>query len=92
MDKQEFLKQMVAFGEELLAQERKPKINVKARDSLGKLYAHLAEAVNAASDLSVLFEFEKDKRKLKAEKAVGLIMKIQDLMNPMAEDEDIQIV
>lgn len=90
MDKQEFLKQMIAFGQELLAQEQQPKLNEKARQSLQKLYDSLGEAVNAAADLEIIFG--KDKRAAKARKAASLIMKTQELMNPLAEDEDIDLI
>ena len=97
MDKQEFLKQMMAFGQELLEADRiedeqKVKINLIAQKALQRLYNGLDEAVNAAGDLERILANDKKKRGLKALKALGLIMKVQELMNPMAEDDDIDIV
>lgn len=97
MDKQEFLKQMIAFGNELLeadkiAEEQKIKINLRAKEALVRLYNGLDEAVNAAGDLERILANDKKKRGAKALKAVKLIMQVQELMNPMAEDEDIDIV
>lgn len=62
----------------------------KASFALQKLYDHLAAAINAAADLQIVFA--NDKRSVKAKKAVSLIMKTQELMNPLAEDEDINLV
>ncbi len=69
MNREDFLKQMIAFGQELLEQEQRPKINIKAKDKLQILYNSLSEAVNAAADLELLFQDKK--RKIKASKAVS---------------------
>jgi hypothetical protein len=90
MDKVEFYKQMIAFGQELLAKEQKPKLNEKAIVSLQKIYDALDIAVNAAADLGYIFG-EKDRRSLIAWEATELIMKTQRLMKPLAEDEDIKL-
>ena len=92
MDKQEFLKQMISFGQELLKEDQKTKVNTKAQNALQRLYNGLEDAVNAAGDIERIFSELKDKRSLKALKAIKLIMQVQELMNPMAEDEDIDIV
>lgn len=97
MDKQEFLKQMVAYGQKLLEEENKPKINKEAKEKLQSLYNNLALAINDAIDLKLIFDCDdkkdkKNKRALAAHKATLLIMKAQELMNPIAEDDDIRIV
>lgn len=94
MDKQEFLKQMVTFGQKLLEEEEKKtsQLDVDAIKCLQRLYDSLAEAVNAAADLEVHFKKNKDKRVKRVSFAIGQIMSAQDIMNPLAEDEDIQLV
>lgn len=91
MNREEFLKQMIAFGQELLVQERKPKINTEFRDNLEVILDSLNEAINTASVLESLFSLANDKRELKISKAVSLIMKVQELLISLAEDEDINL-
>jgi hypothetical protein len=66
--------------------------NKEARRALQRIYNNLARAANAAADLQEVFYCQNDKRVSKAAKAVYLIMEVQGFLNPMAEDEDIQIV
>ena len=93
MEKKEFLKQMVAFGQKLLEEEnKKVELNSSAIISLSNLYDLLGDAVSEASDLERAFKNDKKKRNVKAAKAVRLIMQIQQLLNPIAEDDDIQLI
>lgn len=66
--------------------------NKEARKILQRTYNNLARAVNAASDLEVLFSNEKDVRVKRAEKAVDLIMRAQQILNRLAEDDDIGLI
>lgn len=66
--------------------------NKEARKILRRTYNNLARAVNATADLTVLFGEIGDKRAKKAEQAVALIMKAQEILNPLAEDEDIGLI
>ena len=68
------------------------KTNKKAKRALQRAYNNLARSVDAAADLACVFRDQKDKRKAKAEKAIELIWKAQDLLNPLAEDEDIGLI
>jgi uncharacterized protein YutE (UPF0331/DUF86 family) len=64
---------------------------VEAIKFLQKVYDSLDVAVNSAADLAVTFGNQKDKRKVKADKAVVLIMKAQELINSLCQDEDIYL-
>jgi hypothetical protein len=68
------------------------KTNKEARKILRRVYNNLARSVEAAADLEVFFSKEDDKRLFKAREAVRLIMKAQETVNPLAEDEDIRLV
>lgn len=86
MDKQEFLKQMIEYGQKLIAEENK---DSEATSYLQDIYDSLDVAVNSVGKLNSHFQKNKDKRTVKTNKAMNLIMQVQELMNPIAEDYDI---
>lgn len=91
MNKEEYLKQIIAFSQELLAQEQKQTLNTEAIKHLTNFYDHIGGAINAAAKLQSHFDNTNDKRKLIVQKAIAAMMKSQDLMYPFAEDKDIQL-
>lgn len=66
--------------------------NKEASKALRRVYTNLARAVNAAADLEIIFSKENDNRLFKAREAVRLILKAQETVNPLAEDDDIRLV
>jgi len=68
------------------------KRNKEARKALQRAYNNLARSIDAIADLEAIFDKDLDMRYFKAEKAAGLIMKAQEVLNPMAEDEDIGLI
>ncbi len=79
MDKQEFLNQMIAYGENLLKKEEEEDI-LKYEEKMDELCEHLAYA---AAALEHLLE---DKKSIKAHKIVQLIMKAQHATNVLADE------
>lgn len=65
--------------------------NIKVSRALRRTYSNLARAVNAAADLQQALFIQQDERTSKATKVIDLIMKAQDILNPIAEDEDIYL-
>jgi ribosomal protein S20 len=83
---------MIAFGEELLKEEEdKSNINSKARSALQNIYNALGDADAELYSLSAALK-EDDKRLFEINKASNLVSKLQELLNPMAEDEDISLL
>ncbi len=72
--------------------EEEVRLDVGARRILINLYDHLGVAVEDAANLVQHFHHKKDKRKKLAQKAVDAIIKAQAAVNPIAEDNDIELI
>lgn len=66
--------------------------NALLRTKLQSSYDILEKACNAISDVQIIFHNMKDSRAKTTIKALEAVMKAQEILNPMAEDEDIRIV
>ena len=64
----------------------------KIRKELNIAYDALGDAINATDAVSNLFASEKDKRFKVCDRATNLIMKVQEILNPLAQDEDIGLI
>ena len=68
------------------------KKNKEASKALRRIYNNLARSVDATIDLQLLLEEQKDKRASKAKRAANLLIKCQQILNPLAEDDDIRLL
>lgn len=69
-------------------------LNIEARSRLQVIYNSLGSVNDNLAELILSFEDKNknDKRIKKLEKVDGYLVKIYDIVNPMAEDEDILLV
>lgn len=65
--------------------------NAEMKKLLQRSCAKLAAAVDNVAELEELFHSDNDPRTKKMHKAVEFIMRAQDIVNPIAEEEDIYI-